>query len=179
MFNVSEPFKSAPQAFKTSLQKTTYAVLAELGITFERVDTDEAITMNDCKIIEEKLKMKMVKTLFLCNRHKTVFYIFITVGNKPFSSKDFSKALGVARTSFAPKELFEEKLKAKIGAATIFSILADSQNEIQVVFDNDILKEKFYGCSDGTTTGYMKIQTDEIINKLLKYAKHDVRIICI
>ena len=65
MFNVSEPFKSAPQAFKTSLQKTTYAVLAELGITFERVDTDEAITMNDCKIIEEKLKMKMVNILYM------------------------------------------------------------------------------------------------------------------
>ena len=29
------------------------------------------------------------------------------------------------------------------------------------------------------TTGYMKIQTDEIINKLLKYTKHDARIICI
>ena len=56
----------------------------KLHIPFERVDTDEAITMEDCTAIEEKLDMKMVKTLLLCNRRQTMFYLFITCGNKPF-----------------------------------------------------------------------------------------------
>ena len=41
---------------------------------FERVDTDEAVTMEDCASINRKLQMDMVKTLFLCNRQQTSFY---------------------------------------------------------------------------------------------------------
>ncbi len=177
MFYVSEIKSSAPAEYKTELQKLTYAALSELQIPFERVDTDEAITMEDCIAINEKLNMKMVKTLFLCNRQQTAFYLFVTAGDKPFRSKDFSAALDISRVSFAPEELFEKKLQSKIGAATVFSALVDTEKELQIIFDKDVLNEEFYGCSDGTTTGYMKIRTEDIIKKLLPFTKHNARII--
>lgn len=49
--------------------------------------------MEDCTAVNERLDMKMVKTLFLCNRQQTEFYLFITCADKPFRSKDFSTAL--------------------------------------------------------------------------------------
>ena len=58
--------------------------------------------------IDKKLDMKMVKTLFLCDRHKTDFYLFVTTGDKPFKTKLFSSALGISRVSFAPAEFMEE-----------------------------------------------------------------------
>ena len=65
--------------------------------------------MEDCVAIDdEKLDMNMVKLLFLCNEATDRFYLFITVGNKPFRSKDFSNALGVARVSFAPQSKWRE-----------------------------------------------------------------------
>lgn len=172
MITVSEIQNTAPSAFKTILQEKAYNTLVELQIPFERVDTDEVITMEDCSAVNEKLDMKMVKTLFLCNRQQTEFYLFITCGNKPFRSKDFSKALGVARVSFAPAELMESMLGTKIGAATVFSSLLDTENRVQIVFDKEILNKEWYGCSDGTTTSYMKVQTDDIYRKLLSFAKH-------
>ena len=117
--------------------------------------------MEDCVQINAKLDMKMVKTLFLCNRQQTAFYLFITNGNKPFRAKDFSAALDIARVSFAPAELMEQKLGTKIGAATVFSALLDTENAVQIVFDRDVLSEEWYGCSDGTTIGYMKIRTED------------------
>ena len=110
MFFVSEIQTSAPEQFRTPLQEKTYRALAELGIPFERVDTDEAITMDDCVQIDAKLQMKMVKTLFLCDRKQTAFYLLITAGDKPFSSKNFSTALGVPRVSFAPSEKMQAML---------------------------------------------------------------------
>lgn len=107
MFYVSEPQTCAPEKFVTELQKMTYKTLSDLKIPFERVDTDEAITMDDCTEINNKLNMKMVKTLFLCNRRQT----------------------------------------------------------------------EFYGCSDGTTTGYIKVRTEDIIKKFLPRARHNARII--
>ena len=171
MINVSEIKNTAPTQFKNILQKKVFETLNKLQMPYERVDTDEVITMEDCAAVNEKLNMKMVKTLFLCNRQQTEFYLFITCGNKPFRSKDFSKALGVARVSFAPAELMETILGTKIGAATIFSILSDKAKDVKVVFDKDVLTEEYYGCSDGTTTGYMKIKTQNII-KLLNHTKY-------
>ena len=177
MFYISEVTAKEPDVFQTPLQEKVYRTLTELAIPFERVDTDEAVTMEDCVLIDEKLDMKMVKTLFLCNRQKTVFYLFVTVGDKPFSSKAFSGALGVSRVSFAPAELMPEMLGTKIGAATVFSALLETAGEVQFVFDRDVLKEEWYGCSDGTTTGYMKIATERIIKDFLPYAKKPLRII--
>lgn len=177
MFYVSEIKSSAPAEYRTELQKMTYAVLSELQIPFERVDTDEAITMEDCTAINQRLDMKMVKTLFLCNRQQTAFYLFVTTGDKPFRSKDFSAVLDISRVSFAPEELFEKMLQSKIGAATVFSALVDADEELQIIFDMDVLNEEFYGCSDGTTTGYMKIRTEDIVKKFLPHTKHNPRII--
>ena len=71
----------------------------------------------------------------------------------------------------------EQMLGTKIGAATVFSTLIDTENVVQVVFDKDVLSEKWYGCSDGTTTGYMKVKTEFILHKLLPYAKHTATVI--
>ena len=172
MFYVSDIYTTSPEKFKNELQEKVYKTLGELFINFERIETDEAITMEDCTEIDKKLNMKMVKTLFLCNRQKTDFYLFITCGNKRFDSKKFSSELKIARVSFADESLMHEMLGTKIGAATIFSALIDIENKVKMVLDRDILKETYYGCSDGTTTGYMKLKVDDIINKILPYSKH-------
>lgn len=177
MFYVSEPKATPPETYKTALQQQVYETLATLHIPFKRVDTDDAITMEDCIAIDEKLEMKTVKTLFLCNRQQTAFYLYITTADKPFSTKDFSSALGVPRVSFASAELLQNKLGVKVGAATIFGVLLDAANEIQVVFDKAVLAEKWYGCSDGTTTGYMKVPTGKVVNDFLAFANHTPKII--
>lgn len=179
MFYISEIKNIAPVVFETELQEKVYKTLQKLEIPFERVDTDEAISMDDCILINLKLSMKMVKTLFLCNRQQTEFYLFITTAQKPFKSKEFSNALGVARLSFAPEELLYEKMGTRVGAATIFGVLFDKYNEIQVVFDKEVLSEEWYGCSDGTTTSYMKIKTKQIVNNLLCYAMHKPTIVLV
>lgn len=172
MINVSEIITSAPGEFKTELQKKVYNTLEQLDIPFERVDTDDAITMEDCIAISEKLDCKVVKTLFLCNRQKTSFYLFITTDDKPFVTKNFSHALGISRVSFAPENLLFELAGVKIGATTVFGTLLDDENKIRVVFDKDVLSEEYYGCTDGTTTGYMKVKTNDIFNKFLKFTNH-------
>lgn len=110
MLFVGEIQTTEPMKYRADLQKMTYQALQKLKIPFWRVETDEAITMEDCVQINQKLNMKMVKTLFLCNRQQTKFYLFVTAGDKPFKSKAFSNALNVTRVSFAPADLMEKML---------------------------------------------------------------------
>lgn len=177
MFYVSEVITEKPNEFKTKLQEAVYKKLEDLAIEYQRVETDEAITMTDCILINDKLNMQMVKTLFLCNRQKTTFYLFITTGSKTFKSKDFSKVLKISRVSFAPEELFEEILQTKIGTATVYSALIDDKKQIQIVIDKEVVSEEYYGCSYGTTSGYMKVKTADILQKFLPATNHQPIII--
>ncbi len=177
MFYVSSITAQAPEKTSTELQGLVYQKLAEWAIPFQRVDTDVAVTMEDCAAIDYKLKMSMVKTLFLCDESKDHFYLFITAGNKRFAAKAFSAQLDCPRVSFAPVVLFESMLGAEIGAATVFSVLLDESQRIQVVFDQSVAEEEYYGCSDGTTTCFMKIRTEDILHKFLIKAHHEAKII--
>jgi Ala-tRNA(Pro) deacylase len=177
MFYISEILHTAPVEYKTELQKVIYTTLQKLRIRFERVDTDEVISMKDCIPINKKLNMKMVKTLFLCNRQKTDFYLFITTADKPFRAKELSAVLNIPHLSFAPVDLLEKMLGTKVGAATIFSVILDKSNRIQVLLDKDVVTEEYYGCSDGTTKGYMKLKTANVVNYFLDFVKHKPKII--
>ena len=170
MIKVGEVQTTPPQSFKTELQRDAYEALEAAEIPYERVDTDEIITMEDCAVVNEKLNMEMVKTLFLCNRQKTEFYLFITRGDKPFRSKELSLALDIPRVSFAPAELMEKMLGTTVGAATVFGMLRKEARDIRLIIDREVIAQEYYGCSDGTTTGYMKIKTDDLIRRFLPHA---------
>lgn len=104
-------------------------------------------------------------------------YTTAPAGDKPFRTKDFSNALGVPRVSFAPADLMEAMLGTKIGAATVFGLMLDPDNAVRVVFDKEVINEEWYGCSDGTTTGYMKVKTAQIFHDFLNFAKHKPTVI--
>ena len=177
MFYVSEVKTEAPENFKSELQQKIYENLNHLSIPFERVDNDPAITMEDCVLINERLDMKTVKTLFLCNRQQTNFYLFVTLDGKPFVTKDFSAALGISRVSFATEELLFSMLGTKIGATTVLSSIIDTENKVRIIFDIDVLKNEWYGCTDSTTTSYMKLKTAEVLEKYIPFTKHEITVI--
>lgn len=173
MIKVSEVKNANPQEYKTQLQKQIYENLNMLGIPFERVDNEPAVTMEDCVAIDERLDVKTVKTLLLCNRQKTSFYLFITAGDKPFVTKDFSKALGVSRVSFAPAQMLFDMLGVEVGATTVLSLFLDSKDDIRLVIDNEIMSYEYFGCTDSTTTGYMRIKLDDLVEKYIPFTKHN------
>lgn len=172
MIKVSEVKSSAPSVYKTELQQRVYEMLAELEIPFERVDNDEALTMEDCLAINEALGTKTAKALFLCNRQKTNFYLFVTAGDKPFVTKNFGKALEISRVSFAPPENMLELLGTIPGCASILSVINDSEGRVQLVIDSEVIADSDFASPDCTTTGYIKIKSEDILSKYLPKAGH-------
>ncbi len=159
------------------LQEKAYQALSTLDVAFERVDNSPAASMEDCHIIGEKLNTEVVKNIFLCNRQQTMFYLFITRSDKPFSTKDFGRALQISRVSFAPADKLMEMLGAEHGAATVFCLLMDPDHKVRYIIDKDVLDNlDSIGCPDGTLTGYMKIPTDHLL-KIAELSGHSPTII--
>ena len=169
---ISELMTTAPEHFETPLQEKVYTFLAEHSIAFERVENDPARTMEECKLISEKLGCHIAKTLFLTNRQQTKFYLYLMPDDKPFVTKEFSKSLGISRVSFASAELLKEKMGVEPGAATVFCLLLESAKDVQLVIDKEIAKNEYLGCTDGTYTCYMKISIE--LTDLIGNQKHRI-----
>lgn len=167
MFKVSEILTTPPSAFSSELQQKVYETFQSKGIPFERVDTDPGITMEDCQHIDAKIGVKIVKTIFLCNRQQTEFYLYVTTDDKPFVTRDFCGALGIPRVSFASADKLWELTGVLVGATTILSAILPQANGVHLVMDKNVAESEWYACTDGTATCFVKIKTQDLLNKYL------------
>ena len=172
MFYVSEIKRTAPEVFLTPLQEKVYETLSKLGIPFERVDTDPGITMEDCQNINAGIGGRIVKSIFLCNRQQTKFYLYVTMDDKPFVTKDFGHSLGIPRVSFASAEKLLEIAGTEHGATTVLSAWLDSAKDVTFVIDKEVLEGEWYCCSDGTVGCFMKIKVSDLLDKYLPAFGH-------
>lgn len=169
MFYVSEIKTLPPAEFANSLQRKVYETFAGLEIPFERVDTDPGITMEDCKNIDKGIGGRIVKTIFLCNRQQTIFYLYVTSADKPFVTKDFGHALGIPRVSFTSEEHLKNLVGTEHGASTILSACLDSAKGVKIVIDKEITYSPIYCCTDGTATCFVKISAKDLLEKYLPH----------
>ena len=168
MFYVSDPLSSAPAVFETELQRIVYQQFEELGIPFTRVETDPGITMEDCQHIDARIGVHIVKTLFLCNRQQTEFYLYVTSDNKPFVTREFCAAMGgIPRVSFASAQKLWELTGVHVGATTILSAALPSADGIHLVMDEDIAGAPWFACTDGTPTCFVKLRTADLLSVFL------------
>ena len=172
MFYVSDPITTAPEKFLSALQEIVYETFAAKGIPFTRVDTDPGITMEDCQHIDAKIGVHIVKTIFLCNRQQTEFYLYVTQDHKPFVTRDFCAAMGgIPRVSFAGADKLRELTGVEVGATTILSAVLPQAAGIHLVMDADIAASEWFACTDGTATCFVKIRTQDLLDKYLE-GKH-------
>ncbi len=177
MFYVSDKMTTPPAVFENPLQEKVYKLFEELQVPFERVDTDPGITMEDCLSIDKGIGGKVVKSIFLCNRQQTLFYLYVTRGDKPFVTKEFGQSLGIPRVSFAPAGKLLEIAGTEHGAATVLSACLESARDVTFVMDRDIVGNEHYCCSDGTVNCFIKIKTADLLNRFLPACGHELIVI--
>lgn len=177
MIKVQMPVATAPESFTGPLQPKVYALLLELGMDFLRVECEPAITIADCEAVAHALDVPVVKTLFLANRQLTRFHLLVMPGDKPFVTKDFSRALGVSRVSFVPADLMMEMLQTPVGAASPLSAIADTENRVQIAVDADVIAMPAIACPDTTTTNYLRLKTADVIDRFIPATGHIPEII--
>ena len=166
-FYVSEPFTTPPTRFETPLQRLIYETFALAGIPFSRVDTDPGITMEDCAHISARIGVQIVKTIFLCNRQQTEFYLYVTSHDKPFVTRDFCSALGIPRVSFASADKLWELTGVRVGATTILSGVWPAASGVHLVMDASIGRAEWFACTDGTPTCFVKLRTRDLLDRYL------------
>ncbi len=153
----------------------TYDFLDDLGIEYKRTDHERADNMEACNEIDAILDVVICKNLFLCNRQKTSFYLLMMPGDKKFKTKELSAQIGSSRLSFADSEDMLKYLDIEPGSVSIMGLMNDKEKAVQLLIDEDVLKDEYLGCHPCVNTSSMKLRTEDVIKKFLPAVGHDYR----
>ena len=136
----------------------TYDFLDALQVPYQRIDHETLMTIEACKDVDKVLDAVICKNLFLCNRQETNFYLLLLPGDKKFKTKEVSSQLGVARLSFGNETYMEKFLDI---------------TPVQLLIDEDLLKEPYIGCHPCINTSSLKINMKDMMEKIIPAMKHE------
>lgn len=169
--------KGRPENTDNRLDKEirVYDFLDKLGIQYQRIDHEAAMTMEACEEINRALgdNTTICKNLFLCNRQETDFYLLLMPGDKPFKTKDLSAQIHSARLSFAKPEYMEKYLDITPGSVSVLGLMNDSEKKVQLLIDEDVMKEPYFGCHPCINTSSLKFTTEDLMQKIIPALEHE------
>lgn len=169
--------KGRPENTDNRLNKEirVYDFLDKLGIQYQRIDHEAAMTMEACEEIDRALgdNTTICKNLFLCNRQETDFYLLLMPGDKAFKTKDLSAQIHSARLSFAKPEYMEKYLDITPGSVSVLGLMNDSEKKVQLLIDEDVMKEPYFGCHPCINTSSLKFTTEDLMQKIIPALEHE------
>lgn len=169
--------KGRPENTDNRLDKEirVYDFLDKLGVQYQRIDHEAAMTMEACEEIDHALgdNTMICKNLFLCNRQETDFYLLLMPGDKPFKTKDLSAQIHSARLSFAKPEYMEKYLDITPGSVSVLGLMNDSEKKVQLLIDEDVMKEPYFGCHPCINTSSLKFTTEDLMQKIIPALEHE------
>ena len=169
--------KGRPENTDNRLDKEirVYDFLDKLGVQYQRIDHEAAMTMEACEEIDHALgdNTTICKNLFLCNRQETDFYLLLMPGDKLFKTKDLSAQIHSARLSFAKPEYMEKYLDITPGSVSVLGLMNDSEKKVQILIDEDVIKEPYFGCHHCINTSSLKFTTEDLMQKIIPALEHE------
>ena len=156
-----------------------YDLLDSLGVTYQRIDHEPAMTMEACAEIDRVLDATICKNLLLCNRQSTSFKLLMLPGEKSFKTSTFSKTIGSSRLSFADPQYMEEFLDITPGSVSVMGLMNDKDHRVELIMDEDILKGEYIGFHPCINTSSLRLKTADLMEKVIPAMGHPPRIVAI
>ena len=154
-----------------------YDLLDSLGVEYQRIDHEAAMTMEACVEIDKVLDATICKNLLLCNRQNTAFYLLMIPGDKVFKTSVLSKEIGSSRLSFAKPEYMLEYLDITPGSVSVLGLMNDHDHHVELLMDEDVLKGEYFGCHPCINTSSLRIKTSDLMEKIIPAMDHPARIV--
>lgn len=164
--------RPADTAGRLEKEIRSYDLLDSLGIEYDRIDHEPAMTMEVCEEIDRVLGATICKNLFLCNRQETDFYLLMMPGDKPFKTKDLSSQIGSSRLSFGTPDYMEQLVDITPGSLSILGLMNDKEGRVRLLIDKDVLSGEYIGCHPCINTSSLRIKTADMVEKLIPALRH-------
>ncbi len=155
-----------------------YEALKSMGISYDIVEHPPALTTEEADSYIEGKEGVRTKTLFLCNRKRTAFFLVIMDDRKQLDMKKLAKILGERSISFVSPDRLMEKMSLPAGVVSLFGLLNNEERDIKVYLDREMLSEKImtFHPNDNSKTAFISTEDMYKFIEELGYEYHVVEL---
>ena len=139
-----------------------FETLDSMGIKYDLVSHPPANTTDEADSYIEGKEGVRTKTLFLCNRKRTAYYLIIMDDKKRLDMKKLGKILGEKSVSFCSEDRLMEKMSLSPGTVSLFGLINNKERDIMVYLDREMLTEKYMSFHANVNTETVFITTEDM-----------------
>lgn len=123
----------------TEIEQRLYNILDLLEIEYIRYEHKAVYTIEEANQLDINIPGQQCKNLFLRNRKGDIHYLVILHEEKQADLKFLSHQIGSTSLSFASEERLFKYLGLKPGSVTPFGLINDSNKEVIVLIDRELV----------------------------------------
>ena len=152
--------------------------LNELGITFQIVEHEPALTTEQADRFIEGIEGVRTKTMFLTNKKKRNFYLVIMDDAKRLDMDVFKEIVEEKQIKMASAETLNDKMMLPPGVVSPFGLLNNKDKDIHVYFDQEIVSEERMSFHPNTNEKTIFINTQDLFTflKAIGYEPHVIEL---
>ncbi len=139
--------------------QSVFETLERLGIVYDLVEHPPAFTTEEADSYIVGKEGVRTKTLFLCNRKRTAFFLAIMDDSKQLDMKKLGGILHEKGISFCSPGRLMEKMSLSPGAVSLFGLLNNPERDIRVYLDREMLSERIMSFHPNDNTKTIFIST--------------------
>ena len=152
--------------------------LNELGITFQIVEHEPALTTEQADHFIEWIEGVRTKTMFLTNKKKRNFYLVIIDDAKRLDMDVFKEFVEEKQIKMASAATLNDKMMLLPGVVSPFGLLNNEDKDIHVYFDQEIVSEERMSFHPNTNEKTIFINTQDLFTflKEIGYEPHVIKL---
>lgn len=136
--------------------------LNTIGIQFKIVEHEPAYTTEEADKYIEGHDGVRTKTMFICNKKKTNYYMIIMDDSKRLDMNKFKEIVSEKQMKMASEEALKEKLGIKPGMVSPFGLLNNDEKDVKIYMDKEIIKEEIMTFHPNDNTKTLFITTKDL-----------------
>ena len=134
--------------------------LNSIGIEFKIVEHEPAYTTEEADKYIEGHDGVRTKTMFICNKKKTNYYMIIMDDSKRLDINKFKEIVSEKQIKMASEEALKQKLGIEPGMVSPFGLLNNDEKDVKIYMDKEIITEEImtFHPNDNTKTLFITIK---------------------
>ena len=136
--------------------------LNSIGIEFKIVEHEPAYTTEEADKYIEGHEGVRTKTMFICNKKKTNYYMIIMDDSKRLDINKFKEIVSEKQMKMASEEALKEKLGIEPGMVSPFGLLNNDEKDVKIYMDKEIITEEIMTFHPNDNTKTLFITTKDL-----------------
>ena len=150
--------------------------LNSMGIQFKIVEHEPAYTTEEADKYIEGHDGVRTKTMFICNKKKTNYYMIIMDDSKRLDMNKFKEIVSEKQMKMASEEALNQKLGIKPGMVSPFGLSNNDEKDVKIYMDKEIITEGIMTFHPNDNTKTLFITTNDLF-KYLENIGYEINII--